>query len=85
MRLIELPLNAELDESRRVERTCRLGTTAVQLERGILSQADQNVLYIDEVNLSTSRSSTQFWMRPHRGSSRCGAVRWRPLIDRGWF
>ncbi len=52
MRLIELPLNARLDDviggpSERVA----LEQNRVQLERGILSQADQNVLYIDEVNL----------------------------------
>src|SRR5512135_1672559 len=52
MRLIELPLNAGLDDviggiSERVA----LEQNRVRLERGILSQADQNVLYIDEVNL----------------------------------
>jgi magnesium chelatase subunit I len=52
MRLIELPLNARLDDviggiSERVA----LEQNRVHVERGLLSQADQNVLYIDEVNL----------------------------------
>ncbi len=52
MRLVELPLNARLDDvvggiSERVA----LEQKRVLLERGILVQADQNVLYIDEVNL----------------------------------
>jgi magnesium chelatase subunit I len=52
MRLVELPLNARLDDvigglSERVA----LEQNRVQLERGLLSQADQNVLYLDEVNL----------------------------------
>ena len=52
MRLIELPLNARLDDvigglNERVV----VEQQRVRLERGILSQADQNVLYIDEVNL----------------------------------
>lgn len=52
MRLVELPLNARLDDviggiSERVA----LEQQRVQLDRGLLSQADQNVLYIDEVNL----------------------------------
>lgn len=52
VRLVELPLNARLDDvigglSERVA----LEQNRVQLERGLLSQADQNVLYLDEVNL----------------------------------
>ncbi|MFN8596660.1 MAG: ATP-binding protein [Anaerolineae bacterium] len=52
MRLVELPLNARLDDviggiSERVA----LEQQRVVLDRGLLSQADQNVLYIDEVNL----------------------------------
>ncbi len=52
MRLVELPLNARLEDvvggiSERVA----LEQKRVLLERGILSQADQNLLYIDEVNL----------------------------------
>jgi magnesium chelatase subunit I len=52
MRLIELPLNARLedvigglDERSLVERR------RARIERGLLSHADQNLLYIDEVNL----------------------------------
>jgi magnesium chelatase subunit I len=52
MRLVELPLNARLEDvvggiSERVA----LEQQRVLLERGILAQADQNLLYIDEVNL----------------------------------
>jgi magnesium chelatase subunit I len=52
MRLIELPLNASLDDViGGVNERVALEQSRVQLQRGILSQADQNVLYIDEVNL----------------------------------
>ncbi len=52
MRLIELPLNTRLDDViGGVNERVALEQNRVQLERGILSQADQNVLYIDEVNL----------------------------------
>ncbi len=52
MKLVELPLNARLEDvvggiSERVA----LEQNRVLLERGILAQADQNLLYIDEVNL----------------------------------
>jgi len=52
MRLIELPLNAKLDDViGGINERVVLEQSRVQLQRGILSQADQNVLYIDEVNL----------------------------------
>jgi magnesium chelatase subunit I len=52
MRLIELPLNAQLDDViGGLNERVALEQNRVRLERGILSQADQNVLYIDEVNL----------------------------------
>ncbi len=52
MRLIELPLNARLDDViGGIDERVALEQNRVRLERGILSQADQNVLYIDEVNL----------------------------------
>ena len=52
MRLIELPLNARLDDViGGLNERVALEQNRVHLERGILSQADQNVLYIDEVNL----------------------------------
>jgi magnesium chelatase subunit I len=52
MRLVELPLNARLEDvvggiSDRVA----LEQNRISLEKGILAQADQNLLYIDEVNL----------------------------------
>ncbi len=52
MRLIELPLNAQLaDVIGGLNERVALEQNRVLLERGILVQADQNVLYIDEVNL----------------------------------
>lgn len=52
MRLIELPLNARLDDViGGLDERVALEQSRVRLERGLLAQADQNVLYIDEVNL----------------------------------
>jgi magnesium chelatase subunit I len=52
MRLIELPLNAQLtDVIGGLNERVALEQNRVRLERGILAQADQNVMYIDEVNL----------------------------------
>ena len=52
VRLVELPLNARLDDvvggiSERVA----IEQKRVRLEQGILAHADQNILYVDEVNL----------------------------------
>lgn len=52
VKLVELPLNARLDDvvggiNERVAATQQ----RIKLERGILARADQNLLYIDEVNL----------------------------------
>jgi len=52
MRLIEIPLNARMDDVvGGINERVAIEQNKVQLERGILSHADQNVLYIDEVNL----------------------------------
>jgi magnesium chelatase subunit I len=52
MRLVELPLNARLEDVvGGINERVALEQQRVLLERGILSQADQNLLYIDEVNL----------------------------------
>jgi len=52
MRLIELPLNSRLEDVvGGINERVAIGQQKVQLQRGILSYADQNVLYIDEVNL----------------------------------
>ncbi len=52
MRLVELPLNSRLEDVvGGVNERVALEQQRVLLERGILSQADQNLLYIDEVNL----------------------------------
>jgi magnesium chelatase subunit I len=51
MRLIELPLNARLEDviGGLDEQAAMEGK--VRIRRGLLAQADQNVLYVDEVNL----------------------------------
>ncbi|MBI1880085.1 MAG: ATP-binding protein [Chloroflexi bacterium] len=52
MRLVELPLNTRLEDVvGGINERVALEQQRVLLERGILSQADQNLLYIDEVNL----------------------------------
>ena len=52
MRLVELPLNSRLEDVvGGVNERVAMEQKRVMLERGILSQADQNLLYIDEVNL----------------------------------
>jgi magnesium chelatase subunit I len=52
MRLVELPLNTRLEDVvGGINERVALEQQRVMLERGILSQADQNLLYIDEVNL----------------------------------
>ncbi len=52
MRLVELPLNARLEDVvGGINERVIVEQNKVMIERGILSQADQNLLYIDEVNL----------------------------------
>jgi len=52
MRLVELPLNARLDDViGGIDERVALEQNRVRVERGLLAQSDQNVLYIDEVNL----------------------------------
>ncbi len=52
VKLIELPLNARLDDVvGGVNERIAIQQNRVRLERGILAHADQNLLYIDEVNL----------------------------------
>jgi magnesium chelatase subunit I len=52
MRLIELPLNARLDDViGGINERLAIEHRKIRLERGILSHAHQNLLYIDEVNL----------------------------------
>jgi magnesium chelatase subunit I len=52
MRLVELPLNARLEDVvGGINERVALEQRKVVLERGILVQADQNLLYIDEINL----------------------------------
>lgn len=52
VRLVELPLNARLEDVvGGVNERVAVQQGKVRLERGILSRADNNLLYIDEVNL----------------------------------
>lgn len=55
MRLVELPLNARLEDVvGGIDERTAVEQQRIRLERGILSQADHNLLYIDEVNLLDS-------------------------------
>ncbi len=52
VKLIELPLNARLEDVvGGVNERIAVQQNRIRLERGILARADQNLLYIDEVNL----------------------------------
>lgn len=52
VKLIELPLNARLEDVvGGINERIAVQQNKVRLERGILARADQNLLYIDEVNL----------------------------------
>ncbi len=52
VRLVELPLNARIDDVvGGINERIATQEKRVRLDRGILSRADQNILYIDEVNL----------------------------------
>lgn len=52
VRLIELPLNARLDDVvGGINERLAIQENRVRLDRGILSRADRNLLYVDEVNL----------------------------------
>lgn len=52
VKLVELPLNARLEDVvGGVNERIAVQQGRVRLERGILARADQNLLYIDEVNL----------------------------------
>jgi magnesium chelatase subunit I len=52
VRLVELPLNARIEDVvGGINERIAVQQNRVRLERGILSRADQNLLYIDEINL----------------------------------
>lgn len=52
VRIVELPLNARLDDVvGGIDERIALEQNRLRLRRGILAQADGNVLYVDEVNL----------------------------------
>lgn len=55
VRLVELPLNARLDDVvGGINERIAVQQNKIRLERGILARADNNLLYIDEVNLLPS-------------------------------
>lgn len=52
MRLVELPLHARLEDIvGGINERIAIEQNRVKLERGILSRADDNLLYVDEINL----------------------------------
>jgi magnesium chelatase subunit I len=52
MRLVELPLNARLDDViGGINERVALEQQRLRIEKGILAQADKNILYADEINL----------------------------------
>jgi magnesium chelatase subunit I len=52
VRLIELPLNARLDDVvGGIDERAAIAHERLRVRRGILAQADRNLLYIDEINL----------------------------------
>jgi magnesium chelatase subunit I len=54
VRLVELPLNARLEDVvGGIDERLAITHSRLRLQRGILAQADRNLLYIDEINLLT--------------------------------
>ncbi|MBX3081200.1 MAG: ATP-binding protein [Anaerolineae bacterium] len=52
VKLIELPLNARIDDVvGGINERIAVQQNKVRIERGLLARADQNLLYVDEVNL----------------------------------
>lgn len=52
VKLVELPLNARLDDVvGGINERVAVQRNTIRLERGILARADNNLLYVDEVNL----------------------------------
>jgi magnesium chelatase subunit I len=52
VQIVELPLNARLDDVvGGIDERMALEQNRLRLQRGVLAQADGNVLYVDEVNL----------------------------------
>jgi magnesium chelatase subunit I len=52
VRLLELPLNARLEDVvGGVNERIAMQSNMIRLDKGLLARADQNILYIDEVNL----------------------------------
>ncbi len=52
VRLVELPLNARLEDVvGGINERVAVQRQAIRIERGILARADNNLLYVDEVNL----------------------------------
>ena len=54
----------------------------MQLQRGILSHADRNLLYVDEVNLLPNEIVDAILDAASRASTPCSAAPCRPLTAR---
>jgi magnesium chelatase subunit I len=78
MRLIELPLNARLEDViGGINERVAIEQHKVRLEPGVLSMADQNLLYIDEVNLLEDAVADAILDASAQGQS---SVRRGPLV-----
>jgi magnesium chelatase subunit I len=68
-RLVELPLNARLEDVvGGINERAAVEHERMRIRRGILAQADRNLLYIDEINMLADEIVDASWMPPHRGS-----------------
>jgi magnesium chelatase subunit I len=69
VRIFDLPLNARLDDVvGGINERLALEQQRVRLEKGILAQADGNILYIDEVNLLEKNVTDAILEAAARGS-----------------
>jgi magnesium chelatase subunit I len=69
VRLVELPLNARLEDVIGGLDERAVIHDRMRLRRGILAQADRNLLYIDEVNLLANEAVDARLMHPHKADT----------------
>lgn len=81
-RLIELPLNARLEDVVGGLDERAATHRRVQIKRGLLAQADQNLLHVDEVNLLANEVVDVILDAAARASPSCAAARCRPRTAR---
>ncbi len=82
VRLVDLPLNSQLEDvvggvDERAAIHDRL-----RLRRGLLAQADRNLLYVDDVNLLADEIVDAILDAAAQGNYTVRTVRFRPLIAR---